>query len=320
MPTGSILAPTYRSGHDALSLSLPGAGAGDSTSLHSTSQISTRPPSYGRHFHDELVSPPGLLTSQYTPLTTIPMGAPLVSRLAHRGGRPRSTASTASSTCHITNMLQILTSTEPLTLTIDNNLLYPPPPSSALYHLPRVLTWSGTEISLARSLPWSQSRRPRYTGRQARDLALYTMRRTPFTNDIILVPRREGLKLGVMRGHRSLLGNMSWTVEIRASEATPSQNETVSRITYSKGRWKVHGLDGSSGRIIAREKTMNPMAASEGEYAVENGKERNVITIEGSEVELWLKDLVVAAWCSRIWVQRMGGSRGLLGRGFGSKG
>src|ERR1700761_9817122 len=174
MPNGSLRAPTYRSNQANLDPSSPVVGSGiggDATSLHSTSAISTRPPSYGRHLHDELVSPPGVVPAF---------------RSNARNARPRSTASTASSTCHITQMLQILTSTDPLTLTIDNNLLYPPPPSSALYHLPRQLKWSGNEISLSRSMPVSGSRRPNAT---ARDLALYTMRRTPFTHEVSLTPR-----------------------------------------------------------------------------------------------------------------------------------
>jgi len=197
-----------------------------------------------------------------------------------------------------------------LTLTIDNNLLYPPPPSSALYHLPRVLTWSGTEISLARSLPWPSIRRARYpNGRQARDLALYTMRRTPFTHEVALVPRREGLKAAVMRGHRSLLGNMTWVVEIRGSPKP--------LLSYSKGRWKFHAGE-ESGRIIARERLQqinhSTIQVENGEYVGKSVNQVNVITIEGQEVELWLKDLVVASWCSRVWLGQSHRTKALFGR------
>jgi hypothetical protein len=297
MQNGSIRAPTYRSTQTAVEgvgggPAVAGVTAIDATSLHSTSAISTRPPSYGRHLHDELLSPPGLIPY----------------RSGAGRARPRSTASVASSTCHITQMLQILTSTDPLVLTVDNNLLYPPPPSTALYHLPRLLTWSGTEISLARSLPFSR-RGARFLNRQARDLALYTMRRTPFTNEIVLVPRREGLKAAVMRGHRSLLGNMTWVVEVRGAEKP--------LLTYNKGRWKVFSADGS-GRIIAKERMQTPIShMTQEDGATKTDSTVNVITIEGHEVDLWLKDLVVAAWCCRIWQShKMSGTRTLFRRSF----
>jgi hypothetical protein len=181
---------------------------------------------------------------------------------------------------YVSQMLQILTSPDPLTLTIDNNLLYPPPPSNALYHLPRILTWSGNEISLSRSLP-VLARRGRLAS--ARDLSLYTMRRTPFTYEVSLVPRREGLKAAVMRGKRSFLGNMSWEVNVKGEKL----------LRYSKGRWKT-----SDGNIIATEKHKEPEVKEE---SADWHPAREEITIQGDGVELWMKDLVVAAWCCRIW-------------------
>jgi hypothetical protein len=178
-------------------------------------------------------------------------------------------------------MLQILTSPEPLTLTIDNNLLYPPPPSNALYHLPRILTWSGNEIYLARSLPVSA--RTGASLASARDLALYTMRRTPFTYEVSLLPRREGLKSAVMRGRRSFLGNLTWDVEVKGAKM----------FRYSKGRWKT-----PEGRVIATEKEKPPDEKGE---TSDWQPVREEITIEGEDVELWMKDLIVAAWCARVW-------------------
>ena len=220
---------------------------------------STRPPSYGRHRNDELVSPPA------RNLLNVPS----------RNQRRRSTQID-----YVSQMLQILTSPDPLTLTIDNNLLYPPPPSNALYHLPRILTWSGNEIFLSRSLPVS-ARRGAIAS--ARDLSLYTMRRTPFTHEVSLVPRREGLKAAIMRGKRSLLGNMSWDVEVKGEKL----------LRYSKGRWKT-----SDGKVIATERHKG---SEDKEENADWQLAREEITIQGDGVELWLKDLVVVAWCCRIW-------------------
>jgi hypothetical protein len=175
-------------------------------------------------------------------------------------------------------MLEVLAAPGPLNLTIDNGLIYPPPPSNALYHLPRVLTWSGNEIFLFRSLPIFGRRHAQPT----RDLALYTMRRTPFTHEIALIPRREGLKAATMRGRRSLLSGMSWEVEFR--------NEVI--IKYSKGKWK-----DASGTVLAEEQS--------------SGGEREGITIVAPGLEVNMKDLIVAAWTARVW---QGNGRASLAR------
>jgi hypothetical protein len=248
-------APTYRS---------------ETSSLRSVP--STRPPSYGRHLHDELLSAPQQPPSGRPSLTLTPIRVTPRRRSCHQ-----------PQVDYVSQMLQILTAPEPLTLTVDNNLLYPPPPSNALYHLPRILTWSGNEISLSRSLPVSARRGSLAS---VRDLALYTMRRTPFTHEIALLPRREGLKGGVMRGRRSLLGNLSWEVEVKGGDKL---------LRYSKGRWKT-----ADGKVVAREKQKS--AAEEKEGSEEEWQPvREEITIEGEDVELWMKDLIVAAWCCRIW-------------------
>jgi hypothetical protein len=233
---------------------------GSDTSSLKSSPPSTRPPSYGRHFHDELLSPPAHRS---------------VTLHSIRATRPRSL-----NQFHLTQMLQVLTSVEPLILTVDNGLLYPPPPSHALYHLPRNLTWSGNEIFLFRSLPVVATRR---SSAVTRDLALYTMRRTPFTHEISLMPRREGLKSAVMRGRRSLLGSMTWQVEVKGQIF----------LKYSKGKWK-----NAAGKVVASEKQTNTDERRE-ELGFDTMREE--ITIEGDGVEVWVKDLIVAAWVTRIW-------------------
>src|SRR5215469_15420790 len=124
----------------------------DAMSLKSTTP-SGLPPSYSQHQQDELLSMP----------------AP--SSLA---GRRRRQISVIRTPTHpsLNQLLQVLGTNDALHLTIDNELIYPPPPSNALYHLPRLLTWSGNEVFLFRSLPALMSRRGYSTG-PARDLALY---------------------------------------------------------------------------------------------------------------------------------------------------
>lgn len=164
-------------------------------------------------------------------------------------------------------MLEVLSAPGPLNLTLDNGMIYPPPPSVALYHLPRVLTWSGNEILLYRSLPALIQGRHRAP---PRDLALYTMRRTPFTNEVVLIPRREGLIAATMHGRWSLLQGMIWEVEVRKQV----------KLRYAKGKWRDH-----LGHIVAEE----------------NPGEREGINIVGQNLEVQMKDLIVTAWATRMW-------------------
>ena len=67
-----------------------------------------------------------------------------------------------------------------------------------------------------------------------------------------------------------------------------------------------------NGRVVATEQVLPLSNIWEDE---EIPHIREVIIIEGEDVELWLKDLIVAAWCSRIWMSkanRMSFVRGLL--------
>lgn len=186
-------------------------------------------------------------------------------------------------------MLEVLSASGELRLSLDNGLIYPPPPSSALYHLPRVLTWSGNEIFLFRSLPAVARNR---NAQPARDLALYTMRRTPFTQEIALLPRREGLKAAVMRGRRSLLEGRVWEVEVKSELA----------LRYTRGKWKDR-----DGKLVAEE--------------THTAGQSPTLTIAASTLEVNMKDLIVVTWMSRLWQDagRLGLTKSLLGGDDGVK-
>lgn len=96
------------------------------------------------------------------------------------------------------------------------------------------------------------------------------MRRTPFTNEVALIPRREGLMTAIMHGRRSLISGMTWEVEVR--------NQV--KLRYAKGKWRDH-----LGMIVAEEKA----------------GEREGISIVGQNLEVQMKDLIVAAWATRMW-------------------
>ena len=226
---------------------------------------SSLPPSYSQHQHDELLSVPG------------------TSSLAERRRR-RIPVTRTPTHPSVNQLLQVLGTNDALDLTIDNELIYPPPPSNALYHLPRLLTWSGNEIFLFRSLPALMSRQGRLTS-PTRDLALYTMRRTPFTRDVNLLPRREGLKAAIMHGKKRMFcSSMSWEVEVKGQVI----------LKYSKGKWMDKGRN-----IVATEKMQ--VEASTAKNVLNGSTRREALTIAGEGLDIATKDLIVAAWCTRIW-------------------
>lgn len=232
----------------------------DNISVES-SALSGPPPSYTRHQDDELLSP-----------------ATVVHDRRRVSGHPLASTRTAS----LSRLLEMLTAPGELRMTLESGLVFPPPPSNALYHLPRALTWSGNEIFLFRSLPVTIRNRD---SQPPRDLALYTMRRTPLTHEIVLRPRREGLKAAVMRGRRSLMGGWVWEVHVK--------NEII--LCYAKGRWK-----NAAGDLLAEE----PIPTGQ----------NVVLTLVGQDLELHMKDLIVVSWLSRLWheTNRLGLAKSLL--------
>lgn len=170
----------------------------------------------------------------------------------------------------------------PLSLTMDETLIYPThPPSTALYHIPRTLTFSGNEVYLERSVPGKTSVKTGKTAK-AKDKQLYEMRRIPWTSEIELRPKRAatyGPRPGAvaeMKQKRALFGNV-WEVRFDGALA----------LRFSGGKWK----DGGGQLVAAEEKDSWPpvMVISEG-------------------VPEDLRDFVVAGWCTRVWQQGMDNS------------
>jgi len=168
--------------------------------------------------------------------------------------------------------------TGPITLTIDGGLIYPPPPSSAIYSLPRSFGWAGNEIFLQLSKPLVQRCE---SDAANRDMKLYIIRRTPFTNEIALVAQRAGFVGGIMRGRKSIRGRISWDIEIR--------NQFAMR--YGRGKWK-----DAVGNILAWEGGNKELGQRIERYGC---REEITITATGRKSEL--TDLIVAAWCARLW-------------------
>ncbi|KIV99943.1 uncharacterized protein PV09_08460 [Verruconis gallopava] len=225
----------------------PSNGTSETISVKSSAP-SGPPPSYSKHQNDELL------------LSNVNLASRRRAAVAPRSPRLRADPSP---------VLQVLAAPRELTLTLDNGLIYPPPPSNALYYLPRVLSWSGNEIFLFRSLPGSTTSQNLLP---PRELALYTMRRTLFTHEVALMPRREGLKAAVMRGRWSFFDGMVWNIEVKSQVI----------LRYAKGKWK-----NTRGQIVAEESQETGHGA--------------VLTIVGTDLEVNMKDLIVASWTTRLW-------------------
>ncbi|KAF2092945.1 hypothetical protein NA57DRAFT_81879 [Rhizodiscina lignyota] len=188
----------------------------------------------------------------------------------------------------------------PLSLTIDSGAIYPPPPSKALYHLPRSLTWNGNEIYLNLSIPAvsppsSSSGRRRPAKESPRDLNLYVLRRTPFTNEIALLPKRDVGRAAVMKGKRSLFSSgTTWDVEVHGKVV----------LHYSKGRWR-----DVKGKAVAaetrREGKKNKKRSAESTFAPSQKPEMTIFRGGvGGLSEETTRHLIVAAWCARLWHTR----------------
>ena len=184
------------------------------------------------------------------------------------------------------------TTAAPFSLTMDDSLIYPTtPPSTALYHIPRPLFFNGDRVYLQRSVP----REPFPSGKPRRGLNedLYEIRRIPYTDDrelalIARSPACYGTSLGKspsctrIRRVRGLLGS-TWEVVV----------DDVVVMKGLKDKWKY-----ASGPIAAREKTLEfPLRCHDREKQRISG----VLEIQ-TGVEQQVQDLVVAAWCGKIWL------------------
>jgi len=88
-----------------------------------------------------------------------------------------------------------------------------------------------------------------------------------------------------MRGKKKFFGSeMSWVVEVKGKIM----------FKYSKGKWRDR-----EGNIIATENTRSGL--SDSEAAISGQPSRAIVTIAGGDLDIATKDLIVAAWCTRIW-------------------
>ena len=88
-----------------------------------------------------------------------------------------------------------------------------------------------------------------------------------------------------MRGKKKFFGSeMTWVVEVKGKTT----------LKYSRGKWR-----DKEGKVVATEKPRPGL--SDGDPATNGQPSRQTVTIAGGELDIATKDLIVAAWCTRIW-------------------
>lgn len=221
---------------------------------------STGPPAYSLHGYDQLYTGNDVAQSQESHLSSL--GIPL-DEIASASNPGRSLVPLA----------------EPLSLTMDGELIYPTlPPSSALYYIPQSLTWTGFQISLQRSVPERKKRDG--TTVPTEDQDLYQINSIPFSTTVELVPKRAScFGKGIAAMVRSSIFNEHWEVSFHKEVA----------IRFKKGKW----TDAHDKVLATGEKT------EKGKDGLGDKQRRNMVIEAG--VDPKMMNLLVACWTAKVW-------------------
>ena len=168
---------------------------------------------------------------------------------------------------------------ECLSLTMDDDLIYPTlPPSNALYHIPRRLTWTGDCVYLERSIPERQKKDG--TTVPTTDQELYEIALRPYARSIELSGKRASC-FGRGKGNmtRPSIFHDTWEVSFQKELA----------IKYRKSKWT-----DSEGNILATEAKVEKAGESL------SYKQRRTMVVEAG-VNPKLLNLLVACWTAKVW-------------------
>ena len=170
--------------------------------------------------------------------------------------------------------------TVPLSLTMDDNLIYPTdPPSTALYHIPRRLTWTGDRVFLERSVP--EKIRKNGTIIPTESQALYEIVMRPYSSTLDLLAKRAscyGQGKAVMIKH-SIFHESNWEVWFQRDLTVKNR----------KNKW----TDPNGNLLATEEKVEKPK--DDMSY-----KQRRVMVIEAN-IDQKMMNLLVACWTAKVW-------------------
>ncbi|MCJ1373279.1 hypothetical protein MMC20_004507 [Loxospora ochrophaea] len=168
----------------------------------------------------------------------------------------------------------------PLSLTMDNDLIYPTmPPSTALFHVPRNLQWMGERVYLHRSVPERTQRDGTTTPPTSQELY-----------DIICTPLKEW-PIELHRKRASCYGR-GVAVMTRRNLRHP-----VYEVWFKKEltlRCIKHSWTDAYGKILAIEEEQVQTGRED------QNKERRVMVIQAG-VDIKMMNLLVACWTTKVW-------------------
>ena len=224
------------------------------------------PPAYALHTHDE----------RYTEAAA-----------GGAGGLARSRSENALESVAMANLIPNIMLgplTAALSLTMDGELIYPTlPPSNALYHLPRQLTWRADRVYLHRSVPEKTKKNGSVVPASSQEL--YEIVKPPYAglggSGLYELVGKRASCFGAGKGSmmRTSIFHDTWEVSYQKELA----------IRYKKGKWR-----DAEGNVLA---TLE-MGTEDSGLAAE--KKRRVMEIEKG-VSPKMVNLLVACWTAQVW-------------------
>ena len=194
-------------------------------------------------------------------------------------------------------------------LTLDKDLIFPPPPSQALYSLKFAISATGTSNVLYQSVPSTQSVDGTHQSPTMRDKALYAISRQWVMIDrFIIQGQRRSTIPGTLdfRKHPNFLGRMSWQCRNEKTQAT---------LIRSKGdQWldaegKVIGREEGGVVLGMRQKKAIQKANVQRAQGVNIPWKAPVLELVGVARDCTdggkMRDLLVVCWVAKTWFTEM---------------
>ena len=195
---------------------------------------------------------------------------------------------------------------KPQSIVIDHSLIFPSePPSEALYQLNHDLD-SGNSVAIGRIdhvTSESSNGSPRV---RIRDRPIYTFSHRIFNDKVIeiLGKRKDGFSYLLMTKHSSF-GSIVWKVCIANSawkeQATAMIQCKSSTLTLGKSDLAFKWVDGA-GKTVAVEYKQNRRSESrDGKSLPKNDPDQRHVLNISQQLEQKAVDVLVTAWCARVW-------------------
>ncbi|MCJ1335506.1 hypothetical protein MMC09_000777 [Bachmanniomyces sp. S44760] len=255
------------------------------------------PPGYGLHQYDEVFTTHDEMHARNEREPSIRY----FEDIPVADGRRESVLSTGSVSL---DLEPVLSRTEsifeyPLSITMENEMIYPTvPPSSALYHLPRPLTFHGESVYIRRNIHRGIGDNGKL--KKPLGLMLYELKRVPYSNnrEISIKARNESCVSGstcLKLTSGSMLGT---ACEVRIN------NDIIFVCRW--GKWK-----SAAGKVIAVEGEVKDATRIVPVHSNGTEEKRHCICrvlVMQEDIGEQLRDLLMASWSGKVWLAKTGGT------------